>query len=691
VLRLRCPRTLFISGWLFDERRDIDVLQMTVNGAAQPVIADHMPRPDIERRYADRGADVTRRARHSGFWAVVTLGDTSHRARLGMRLTSGGIVSDFPLHEIDLLPLDLPQRRHRALPEEALPLIAICLATYNPTRPDFERQIASIRRQTYDNWVCVVNDDASTEQAFGMVRDVVGADERFTIHRNEGRLGFYRNFAVCLLHAPADARYIALSDQDDNWYPDKLATLITAIRREHATLAYSDMRIVSETGQVLQDSFWRLGRRNNRSDLGGLLCANSVTGAASLFNRDVLDVALPFPAIGGQYHDHWIACVALALGKLAYVDRPLHDYVQHPRNVLGHRGRPGPLNSGGYTPANWYFTNVMGSVVFSRELLLRAADRITEDKRRVLSRVADLDTAAGRLWLAEYTLRRPLETRGPKMLAATLWRWMLAHVPLPVALSMTEGGMLQWSDAGTAGMVRPAANGHGAEVRSFRYHRGRGTHQLLVNLVPENAHVLDVGCAAGYLGVDLQAKGCRVTGIELDPLYVAAARETAAYETVVELDLDDASAPLPEGPFDIALCADVLEHLRQPLETLRRLATLVRPGGQVLVSLPNVAHVSTRLRLLFGGFTYTETGTLDSTHLHLYTYRTARELVEAAGLTVTTTLAGSDHFGRLLSSGPAPARALRGLLAYNVVLVCRKTANSAARASLDPRAAARPR
>ena len=65
--------------------------------------------------------------------------------------------------------------------------------------------------------------------------------------------------------------------------------------------------------------------------------ANSVTGAASLFPRTLLDDALPFPpAQFAHFHDHWLALVALALGDIAFVDRPLYDYVQHGGATLGH-------------------------------------------------------------------------------------------------------------------------------------------------------------------------------------------------------------------------------------------------------------------------------------------------------------------------------------------------------------------
>ena len=200
-----------------------------------------------------------------------------------------------------------------------------------------------------------------------------------------------------------------------------------------------------------------------------------------------------------------------------------------------------------------------------------------------------------------------------------------------------------------------------------------GTHALLVRLVAPGSRVLDVGCATGYLGELLAAKECVVVGIEADPEAARLARSSGAYQAVYEIDLDDATSSLPTGAFDVVLCADVLEHLRDPPGTLRRLHPMLAEDGQLVVSLPNVAHLSVRLQLLAGHFRYTERGILDRTHLHFYTYESARALIEGSGLRVESVFAGSNRFGDIVSFGPSPVRRLRGLLAFNIVLVARPT------------------
>ncbi len=213
--------------------------------------------------------------------------------------------------------------------------VAICLATYNPPLPEFERQVESLRTQTHDDWVCIINDDASETDFAAYLDGLALRDQRFQVARNAHNRGFYYNFERCLQRVPEDVRFVALADQDDYWYADKLESLLAAFDKE-TLLAYSDMRIVDGDGRTLSATYWR-HRNNNCTELDELLVANTVTGAASMFRRELLARVLPFPArIGDAFHDHWIACVALSMGKLAYIDRPLYDYYQHGDSVIGH-------------------------------------------------------------------------------------------------------------------------------------------------------------------------------------------------------------------------------------------------------------------------------------------------------------------------------------------------------------------
>ena len=209
------------------------------------------------------------------------------------------------------------------------------MTTCDPPLALFRRQIESIRAQTHADWVCVISDDCSQPERFAAHPG--GARRRPALpalaRLAAGSASIATSSARWRWRPPA-ASHVALADQDDAWHPDKLATLLAELG--DAQLVYSDARVVDGDGRVLADTYW--GRRsNNHSDLLSLLVANSVTGAASLFPAALLEDALPFPpAQFAHFHDHWLALVALSLGDIAFVERPLYDYVQHGGATLGH-------------------------------------------------------------------------------------------------------------------------------------------------------------------------------------------------------------------------------------------------------------------------------------------------------------------------------------------------------------------
>ncbi len=215
-------------------------------------------------------------------------------------------------------------------------LVAVCMATYNPDPELFRAQVASLVAQTHRNWICLIQDDGSTEERWREIVAATAGDDRFQLDRNPANLGFYRNFERSLSRVPADAAFVAFSDQDDAWYPDKLRRLIEPLEAG-AVLAFCDMRVVDRRGGVLSEVFWP-GRQGRHDQAGALLMANVVTGCACLFRAELLDRALPFPQVKRYaYHDHWIACCAAGAGPVAYVPEPLSDYVQHGGNTLGYR------------------------------------------------------------------------------------------------------------------------------------------------------------------------------------------------------------------------------------------------------------------------------------------------------------------------------------------------------------------
>lgn len=213
-------------------------------------------------------------------------------------------------------------------------------------------------------------------------------------------------------------------------------------------------------------------------------------------------------------------------------------------------------------------------------------------------------------------------------------------------------------------------------------------HMRVLAHVPAGARVLDVGCNTGELAEQMKRRlGCRVVGVEVQPAAAEIAR--SRLDEVILCDASELTAVYPpSGDFDCVVASDVLEHLQQPLDVARALVQYLKPGGQMIVTLPNVANWAVRLELLGGHFDYESCASiLSSGHLRFFTLRTAKRLLEDAGLDVVAV----DVTPRLFVLAPyhltvervfgrwrwyrhfeyTLSRAWKGPLAYQFVLVGR--------------------
>ena len=165
---------------------------------------------------------------------------------------------------------------------------------------------------------------------------------------------------------------------------------------------------------------------------------------------------------------------------------------------------------------------------------------------------------------------------------------------------------------------------------------------------------LDVGAADGFLAELLTRQGWQVTALERDPAQAAKARGRC--HDVIIADLDEA-APRLEGVFDAIVYGDVLEHLADPLPVLVALNRSLAPGGRVIVSVPNVAHLWVRLSLLLGRWEYADRGILDRTHVRFFTRRSFARLLGDAGLDLEELVAeDEDGSGRNIKTAYVQGR-----------------------------------
>lgn len=159
------------------------------------------------------------------------------------------------------------------------------------------------------------------------------------------------------------------------------------------------------------------------------------------------------------------------------------------------------------------------------------------------------------------------------------------------------------------------------------------SHRLALSMVKPDSKVLDIGCATGYFAKELSKQDCETWGVDQDKMALKKASQYC--KKVFATNLDDMKPlPFPEKYFDYVLLLDVIEHLTHPEILMEEIKKYLKPGGRIVVSVPNIAHASIRWMLLLGNFQYSETGILDRTHVHFYTQKGILDAIKKFGFKV---------------------------------------------------------
>lgn len=178
-----------------------------------------------------------------------------------------------------------------------------------------------------------------------------------------------------------------------------------------------------------------------------------------------------------------------------------------------------------------------------------------------------------------------------------------------------------------------ASTDHGyVELQTIPYRAHHLLAEEALSVTRPGDRVFEGGVSSGYFARVLVESGRRVDGHELDP--AAAEEARAVCEKVHEGDLQIFDADELDGPYQLMLFGDTLEHVPDPVAVLRRLRRVLTDDGALVVSLPNFANWAVRLQVLAGRFRYSDRGILDRTHLRFFTERLARELFDEAGYRV---------------------------------------------------------
>lgn len=159
------------------------------------------------------------------------------------------------------------------------------------------------------------------------------------------------------------------------------------------------------------------------------------------------------------------------------------------------------------------------------------------------------------------------------------------------------------------------------------------SHRLAFNLIDANSKVLDIGCATGYFAKELLNKNCETWGVDGDKEAIKKASKYCKRTVLVNID-EIHKLPVPKKYFDYVIILDVIEHLLHPEILFDIVKPLLKDGGKIIISVPNIAHASIRWMLLKGNFQYVSTGIMDKTHLHFYTKKSFEDVLKKVGLKI---------------------------------------------------------
>lgn len=221
------------------------------------------------------------------------------------------------------------------------PRLSVALCTYNGEKFIGE-QLCSIQKQTILPFEMVICDDNSSDETIMFARSFAdNASFQIRLFQNKPGLGVVKNFERAISLCTGD--YVALSDQDDVWLPNKLEMALKTMQdaekkygRETPILVHSDLIVTDSHCNILSSSFMKSQNifHPDIDPLKTLLVQNFVTGCTMLINRPLVDLSLPIPD-GVIMHDWWIALVAASCGKIVFIPEGSIHYRQHGGNVVG--------------------------------------------------------------------------------------------------------------------------------------------------------------------------------------------------------------------------------------------------------------------------------------------------------------------------------------------------------------------
>lgn len=206
-------------------------------------------------------------------------------------------------------------------------MISVCIAAYNGEKY-LAQQLDSILVQLDEQDEVILSDDGSDDGTLTIIKDYAEKDARIRLIDGP-RSGVIANFEQAIKEAQGD--YIFLADQDDVWFPEKVAETLTFFEKSpKIDMVVSDLVIVDEGLKMIRPSYFEY--RKIKSGFWSNILRNSYIGAGMCFRGQMKKQILPIPR-RVPMHDMWIGLLAEHTKSSAFLWEPLTYYRRHDGNV----------------------------------------------------------------------------------------------------------------------------------------------------------------------------------------------------------------------------------------------------------------------------------------------------------------------------------------------------------------------
>jgi glycosyltransferase involved in cell wall biosynthesis len=206
------------------------------------------------------------------------------------------------------------------------PFVSVILCTYNGEKY-LRQQVESILKQSYKNFELIISDDLSTDNTRTLLTQLQKEDQRIRLHFNAMNFGYNQNFARAF--ALASGEYIAVSDQDDIWKPEKLSELMPLFNSPDVMLVHAQS--VRFSGEPPEIEHYTARKPLEGNDVKQALFFNTIAGHNMVFRKSLLQSAAPFPP--DVFYDWWLAIHALLKGRIGTTTKVLGFHRSHESNV----------------------------------------------------------------------------------------------------------------------------------------------------------------------------------------------------------------------------------------------------------------------------------------------------------------------------------------------------------------------